>query len=263
MSEKIPFLKPYAFDYYHKNLIGAKFTGWGMKTEHELPWNDEYSGKIFNKTCEDVQNFNFSKSFRMNENTLDELRWRHWIVRTATLHALKFAKSNEYNFVECGVGDGITSFFTMREIANYPLRTSDFSMHLYDAWAAMKKDRLLESELDSEGKYAELDFERTKNNLSEFKKQIVFHKGYIPSTFNSHPDSPDSIRYLHIDLNATAPTIDSLEFFLPKLAPGGVILFDDYGWAPYYDTKKAIDEFFSDKPGILMKLPTAQAIYYN
>jgi len=263
LSEKLPFIAPYAFDFYHKNLIGAKFTGWGMKTEHELPWNDEYSGKVFRKACEDVKKFEFSASFRMKENTLDELKWRHWIVSTATLHALKFAKSDEYNFVECGVGDGITSFFTMREVINHKLRNVDFSMHLYDAWAAMKKDYLLSSELGSEGKYAELDFELTRNNLSEFKEQIVFHRGYIPTTFDQSPKSPNSIRFLHIDLNATTPTIDALEFFLPKLVPGGIILFDDYGWAPYLDTKQAIDKFFSDKSGILMKLPTAQAIYYN
>ena len=31
----------------------------------------------------------------------------------------------------------------------------------------------------------------------------------------------------------------------------------------FKDTKKAIDEFFVDKSGVLQKLPTGQAIYYR
>ena len=263
LIEKFPSLAPYAQNFYRKKMLGTKFFGWGMKTEHELPWNDEFMGEVFRKTCEDIKLFNLTKSLKINKNTLNELKWRHWIVSSATLHALKFAKDDDYNFVECGVGDGITSFFTMREVTNFKSRNKEFSMHLYDAWAPMKKDFLLSSELGSQGKYVDLDFERTKNNLIQFKKRIVFHRGYIPEIFKEPPASPDSIRYLHIDLNSSKPTIDALRFFLPRLAKGGIILFDDYGWAQYFDTKKAIDEFFFNKPGLLLKFPTGQAIYYN
>ena len=61
----------------------------------------------------------------------------------------------------------------------------------------------------------------------------------------------------------TKPTISALEFFLPKLVIGGVIIFDDYGSIGHPDTKIEIDQFFSDKSGILMKSPTGQAIYFN
>ena len=94
-------------------------------------------------------------------------------------------------------------------------------------------------------------------------KNIIFHQGYIPNLFNTLPKSPENIIYLHIDLNSAKPTISTLEYFLPRLVPGGVILFDDYGWSPYFDTKNAIDEFFYDKSGTLLKLPTGQAIYFH
>ena len=77
------------------------------------------------------------------------------------------------------------------------------------------------------------------------------------------PESPHSIVYLHIDLNSAKPTLAALNFFYPRLVKGGVILFDDYGWREYKDTKKVVDEFFSSKPGILLKLATGQAIYYH
>jgi len=57
--------------------------------------------------------------------------------------------------------------------------------------------------------------------------------------------------------------LDALEFFHPRLEKGGVILFDDYGQEKYKDTKNVIDEFIYDKSGMLLKLPTGQAIYFH
>ena len=51
--------------------------------------------------------------------------------------------------------------------------------------------------------------------------------------------------------------------FYDRVASGGVILFDDYGWDAYIDTRRIIDEFFKDKPGILFEFPTGQAIYFK
>ena len=136
-------------------------------------------------------------------------------------------------------------------------------MHLFDSWGPMKKEDLLESELPSEGRYSELELNVTKNNLKEYNDLIVYHKGYIPEIFHQIPKPPDSIVYMHVDVNSTKPTIDSLEYFFPKLVNGGVILFDDYGWNNHKDTKHAVDEFFKNKPGHLMHLPTAQAIYFR
>ena len=103
----------------------------------------------------------------------------------------------------------------------------------------------------------------TKRNLSEFSNNIVYHKGHIPNTLNSKPESPGTIFYLHIDLNSSKSTLATLEFFYPRLVPGSVILFDDYGWDQYEDTKNTVELFFNKKSGILMKLPTGQAIYFH
>ena len=136
-------------------------------------------------------------------------------------------------------------------------------MHLYDAWEDMKEEGLLESESWHVNLYKKLDIELTRKNLSEFSNNIVYHKGHIPDSLISKPESPESIFYLHIDLNSSKPTLATLEFFYPRLVPGGVILFDDYGWEQYEDTKNTIELFFEKKSGILMKLPTGQAIYFH
>ena len=108
-----------------------------------------------------------------------------------------------------------------------------------------------------------MDISVTKKNLSEFGDNVIYHQGYIPSVCQNPPNSPKSIVYLHIDLNSAMPTKDVLEFFYPRLVSGGVILFDDYGGIGYEDTRRVIDEYLSDKAGIIIKLPTGQAIYFH
>src|SRR5574337_435981 len=131
-------------------------------------------------------------------------------------------------------------------------------MHLYDAWIEMRKKGLRESELSHVGRYAELSIDKTKRNLAEFQNSTVYHQGYIPESFTKSPESPAQIVYLHIDLNSAEPTLNTLDFFFPRLVRGGVILFDDYAWEGYEDTKDTVDAYFNDNPGIMMKLPTGQ-----
>jgi len=251
LAKKIFFSKP-------------RFSGWGMNTEHELPWIDEYDGEVFTKASDDIKKqFQFNKRIvDIDSKNIDELLWRHWVVITAVRYAIKFSKTDQLNFVECGVGEGFSAFFALRDIVEKQ-KVAKFFMHLYDAWDSMKKEQLVKSEMDNVHTYDELDLNTTKQNLEEFKDYVIYHKGYIPESFHNKPDSPEIISYLHIDLNAVTPTIFSLEFFYPRLTKGGIILFDDYGWAGYEDTKKAVDEFFKDKPGLLIKFPTGQAIYLH
>ena len=245
--------------------IKPSFSGWGMQINHDPPWIHDVNSS-FNQTSNDLKkNFQFGAIYStgIDMHNVDTLLWRHWIVSYATKHAMTFCLTDEYNFVECGVGDGMSSFYTLREI-NLDSKISNISkLHLYDSWGPMQKDGLLQSESSSLGRYSELELDVTKKNLKEFENMTIYHKGYIPEIFHNVPESPSSIVYLHIDLNSTPPTIDTLEYFFPKLISGGVILFDDYGWKNHKDTKDAVDEFFKNKPGILLHLPTAQAIFFK
>ena len=257
-------LQPYLGFIYNKFLLKPTFSGWGMTTHAQLPWIDEYQGEIFRKANQDVKDdFQYNKTLKIYLKDNDEALWRHWNVSYAVRHSIEFANTNEYNFAECGVADGMSAFFALREITNKQKEIKNFFMHLYDSWGAMKEEDLLESELSSAGKYAGLDINITKQNLSEFKDNTIYHQGYIPDSLTNPPDSPNSIVYLHIDLNSANATMDALKFFFPRIVRGGVILFDDYGSLGHPDTKKVVDKFFSDKPGILMKNPTGQAIYYR
>lgn len=242
-----------------------KFSGWGMTTIHEPPWLDSEEGKVFLERNEDMKaHFPFNKKIQgITAEGIDNLLWRHWIVTYAVKHAIKFANTDEYNFVECGVEWGHTAYFALSEISENKNIAKKYSMHLYDAWKDMRKEELVDSEYWHVNIYKNLDINVTKKNLKKFNEHLIYHQGYIPSLLQEKPDPPNRVLYLHIDLNSSKPTLAALEFFYPHLVPGSVILLDDYGWDAYEDTKNTIESFFADKDGLLMKLPTAQAIYFH
>lgn len=244
--------------YIRKQLdANVTFSGWGMRTDHELPWNGGIGNKEFLRASQDVKkHFEFSGDDGVNLSYVDELLWRHWIVSYCVRYAIKFT-NEDLDIVECGTCDGLTAFFALRELRGLGSRAK---MHLYDAWAPMRNKYLLQSEKRLAGCYSNISIQRVKKNLYEFDN-VVYHQGYIPESLHLEPPSPEKISFLHIDLNSAMPTVEALKYFFPRLAQRGIILFDDYGCISYDSTKIVVDKFFADKPGILMPLPTCQAIY--
>jgi len=270
---KYPFLQPYMrfFNSLIQKQKPPKFSGWGMTTIHEFPWIGG-DWNTFLKASHDIKNetcftHSVEKESGINSKNVDTLLWRHWVVTFCIRYVLEFSDMNQgaLNFVECGVANGMSAFFALREIQSLikKRQSDDFIMHLYDCWSPMKEEHLLKDESGLTGSYADSSIEIPKKNLSEFKKQTIYHQGYIPDSLNQLPNSPETLLYLHIDLNSAKATCAALNFFYPRMSRGGIILFDDYGWESWESTKKAIDKFFSDKPGILMKIPTGQAIYFR
>ena len=253
LYERVPRLQPVMREIY--GLVTGRppmhFTGWLMSTDHAHAWEgDEH----FATTLDGLSRLEFSIT---DVDDLDGWRWRHWIIAYAVRHSLDHTACGTPVFVECGVADGMTAYVALREAA----RHGDFLFHLYDAWAGMEADRLRPSELKHAGSYSELELKLTTRNLAEFRDHIEVHVGFVPDTLTGPP--PDELVYLHIDLNSADPTVGALDHFWPALQRGGVILFDDYGWRDWDDTRKVVDEFLSDKPGTLLGLPTGQALYFR
>jgi O-methyltransferase len=53
--------------------------------------------------------------------------------------------------------------------------------------------------------------------------------------------------FVHLDCDIYGSYKECLEFFYPRLCPGGIILFDEYNDPPWPGCSKAIDEFLRDK----------------
>ena len=56
------------------------------------------------------------------------------------------------------------------------------------------------------------------------------------------------------------PTRDSIEFFWPRINPGGILLLDDYGFFICPGARKAADDFFKGRPEPILEIPTGQGL---
>lgn len=259
-------IKLLGYDVVRKKYI--KFKGWGLISNTNPPWQGSLKNKtahgyidIEKKLINRIKEKNFSVTqfdYKINSigdiiNILNDLRYRHYYVYYSALKAFENTKSR--NIVECGTCDGLTVYFCMNVFAND--KKSKF--YLYDSWEAMREKELVSNlERRNIGMYNHLDINNTKKNLDEFDN-VIFNKGFIPESLEISTN-PKSISWLHIDLNASMPTLESLKFFYPKIEKNGVMLFDDYGSVGYEDTRDVIENFFIDKDVEFLHLPTGQAI---
>jgi len=246
--------------------LNIQFQGWGLTSNHAPPWvgmskNKTYVG--FKKSKEILLKKLNNKEFFISQfqkekdifNKVNSLDYRHYIVHYTSL--LAFNNTKNRNIVECGVCDGLTVFFAIQKYKE----DLNYKAYLYDSWSAMKKEYLVsKSEEKMIGSYDYLNIENTKNNLKNYQDNLIFNKGYIPESFNTS-NNPDKISWLHIDLNSSAPTNKSLEFFYPLIESNGIILFDDYAWKGYEKTREIIEIFFQNKTGEFFHLPTGQAFF--
>ena len=66
---------------------------------------------------------------------------------------------------------------------------------------------------------------------------------------------------VHLDVDVYPITRFCLDFFGPRVVPGGVMVMDDYGTTTCEGVKRAVDEFIASNPGFrVMHLLTGQAV---
>lgn len=119
-------------------------------------------------------------------------------------------------------------------------------IHLFDTFAGMPKDMLLEIDGDHWDKYANNSLARVKGFLSKFDN-FEFHPGIFPDT-SAELDPQERFCLVNVDLDIYHPTLAACEFFYPRIVAGGIMVLNDYHAPRCKGATKAIDEFFSDKP---------------
>ena len=81
---------------------------------------------------------------------------------------------------------------------------------------------------------------RVQRNLRELTN-TYFYKGWIPERFDEVADKKFS--FVHVDVDLYQPTRDSVEFFFPRLVPGGMLVCDDYSSARCPGAYKAMRDY--------------------
>jgi hypothetical protein len=80
------------------------------------------------------------------------------------------------------------------------------------------------------------------NDIKNFINEdfVSLHPGAIPLGFKGLEDSTIALAYLDVDLYY--PTKKAMEFILPRMEKGGVIVIDDCGDTNWPGVEKAINE---------------------
>jgi len=173
------------------------------------------------------------------------------------------------DFVECGVWRGGSAMIIASTLAK--LQSQDRKIYLYDTFSGMtqpseedfdlfKKKKAEEKwQKEQRAEHNQWDFaslEEVKKNmqLTEYpQEKLVFVKGKVEETIPK--TIPAEIALLRLDTDWHASTKHELEELFPVLKKGGVLIVDDYGhWA---GSKKAVDEYFSDKNIFLSRVDYA------
>jgi O-methyltransferase len=84
---------------------------------------------------------------------------------------------------------------------------------------------------------------------------VHVHQGIFPATTAGLDDVRFS--FVHLDLDLEASTRDALEFFHPRLVPGGIILGDDHQTPP---VRRAFDAYFRERADTVIDLPWGQVM---
>jgi hypothetical protein len=250
-----------------------KFKGWyGMTLYTDPPWVNtnikqdsiEHQFKLVdtfikneveNKTIKLIQFDHYNLD---TAKILSDLTWRHYIVFWSSYYSAANTNSDIKGIVEVGVADGLTLNYAFHALENFGFK---YEGYLYDTWDSVVLEN--PSSSGTKAQYEYLDIKTTKENLKKFERNLTYKQGYIPDTLSGKQE-PETISWLHIDLNSAPPTIDTLNHYWDRLEKGGVVLFDDYAQPAYIDTKRAVDSWLLDKTdGVILQLPSSQAIIFK
>jgi len=144
------------------------------------------------------------------------------------------------------------------------IRESDEArpLHLFDTFSGLPET----SETDTvhrlghfkshfkEGQFA-CGLENVQKYLSDLSS-INFHPGLFPATGDELTD--ERFSFVHIDVDIYQSSIDSLEWFYPRMLAGGIIVTHDF--ASCVGPRKAFTVFFKRRPEPLIELPGDQGM---
>jgi O-methyltransferase len=148
---------------------------------------------------------------------------------------------------ECGVYKGGTAKILAQLAPDRPL-------HLFDTFSGMP-DTDPTRDLHKAGDFADTDIASVRQYLAD-NKNVTCVAGLIPNTLDVIRDRTFS--FVHIDLDIYSAIKSACEFFYPRMQPGGMLLFDDYGYPSCPGARAAVDEFFANKPEVVMVIGTGQ-----
>lgn len=167
------------------------------------------------------------------------------------LSLARYAKQLPGDFAECGVYRGGSALLLC-----HALEGTNKRLYLFDSFEGLPKPDSDHDPFFREGEYA-ASLDAVRERLRRYSDRLEYRKGWIPDTFAGVGEKRFALA--HVDVDLYQPTLESARFLYPRLIPGGVMVFDEYGFSSAHGEKIAVDEFFADKPEQPIALITGQA----
>lgn len=130
----------------------------------------------------------------------------------------------------------------------------DRPLHVFDTFEGLPDPAVQDGKVHRPKQYA-CSLESVQGYLTGYPN-VTFHKGRFPDT--AGPVESLRFSFVHFDVDLYEGTRGCLEFFYPRMLPGGVMLSHDYSILA--GVRTAFAEFLADKPEELIELPTTQCM---
>lgn len=171
-----------------------------------------------------------------------------------TLHQLaKNAALLPGEVAELGVYKGGSARFLARVFAHLDPRKK---VLLFDTFAGLPTPDS-ERDIYREGDLADTSLKGVQSYLSDCANGLFF-----PGLFTDTLPQTSDRRFclVHVDADLFSSVNECCTFFYPRMVPGGIMLFDDYGFLSCPGAREAVDGFFANKPESPLYLFTGQCL---
>jgi O-methyltransferase len=129
------------------------------------------------------------------------------------------------------------------------------ALHLFDTFEGLPTATAPDGRVHQEQQYA-CSLQSVQSYLRDYQ-QVHYYKGRFQETACQ---APQAVVYFfaHFDVDLYESTHACLDYFYPRMLPGGIMLFHDY--SVLAGVKQAFQEFMADKPETPIEMPTTQCL---
>ena len=180
---------------------------------------------------------------------------RCYVIRQLAKQALHLPG----DFAECGVFKGGTARMIARLLS---ASGANKILHLFDSFEGMPESSEYSRDAHAPGDFGDTSMPAVQKVIDPYLAVCEFHPGFLPGTFTGLEDR--AFAFVYLDLDIYPSTRDALAFFYERLVPGGILVGDDYAFSNYrYAARAAFDEFFADKPEMVLSLVSGQCVVHK
>jgi len=146
---------------------------------------------------------------------------------------------------------GVYKGHTAAVLARFARRTHRH-LYLLDTFSGFAEEDLSGPDDTQPMQFQDADFEAVRSFVGD--GPVSYVRGKFPDTADQLP-SEATYALVHIDCDLYAPIKAGLEYFYPRLVPGGFLIIHDYSSLYWPGAEQAVDEFLADKPEFVVPMP--------